>query len=624
MTPATSAAAFLARYGALFEHSLWVVERAAARAPFADLHAGLMAVVHDASPDEQLALIRAHPELAGKAALDRTLTDASAAEQASAGLDRLTPQEYERFHALNAAYGAKFGFPFIVCVRLTDKAGILAAMQARLDNDRPTEIATAIQQIGEIVRLRLHDIGLAELEARVAQDLGYLNYPEPDWLTPRPGVHDVVIVGGGQSGLGAAFALKLARIANILVIDENPAGYEGPWDTYARMQTLRTPKHLTAIDMGVPSLTFRAWYEAQHGAAAWDALGKIPRRTWMAYLRWYRRVLDLPVRNGAKLELIEPVDGIHTLHLADGSTIRARKVILATGIQGGGHWHTPDMVQALPRSRYAHTSEPIDYAALAGKRVAILGGGASAFDNASTALEAGVAAAEVFIRRKELPRINVIRFMESAGMIQRYPALSDADKYAVMASFWVRNQPPTTDMFERAAAHPGFDLHLGSPWLSVKETPDGVRVETPQGTHLFDFLVLSTGLVTDPALRPELARVQDRIARWGDRITAPAEIANPVIDAHPYLGPAFEFLPRTPDDARALHGLFAFNYSALISLGLSAAALSGLKHALPRLVSGVADQLFRDDEARMLADYAEYAELEFVAEWPRAVQKAAE
>jgi 2-oxo-4-hydroxy-4-carboxy-5-ureidoimidazoline decarboxylase len=146
---------FIARYGALFEHSPWVVQRASAMLPLPSLHAGLMKVVHDATPEEQLSLIRAHPELAGKAAVDGTLTDASAAEQASAGLDRLTPEEFERFHALNAAYNKKFGFPFIICVRLTNKAGILAAMEARLNNDRDTEIATAIEQIGEIVRLRL-------------------------------------------------------------------------------------------------------------------------------------------------------------------------------------------------------------------------------------------------------------------------------------------------------------------------------------------------------------------------------------------------------------------------------------------------------------------------------------
>jgi 2-oxo-4-hydroxy-4-carboxy-5-ureidoimidazoline decarboxylase len=140
---------------ALFEHSPWVEARADARPSSGDRHADLMAVMYDATPEEQLDLIRAHPELAGKAAVDGTLTEASAAEQASAGLDRLSQAEFDRFHALNAAYRDKFGFPFIICVRLTNKTGILAAMEHRLGNDRDAEIAEALAQIGEIVRLRL-------------------------------------------------------------------------------------------------------------------------------------------------------------------------------------------------------------------------------------------------------------------------------------------------------------------------------------------------------------------------------------------------------------------------------------------------------------------------------------
>jgi 2-oxo-4-hydroxy-4-carboxy-5-ureidoimidazoline decarboxylase len=135
-----------------------VEARADARPSSGDRHADLMAVLYDATPAEQLALIRAHPELAGKAAVDGTLTEASAAEQASAGLDRLTQAEYDRFHALNTAYRERFGFPFIICVRLTNKAGILAAMARRLGNDRDAEIAEALRQIGEIVRLRLETI----------------------------------------------------------------------------------------------------------------------------------------------------------------------------------------------------------------------------------------------------------------------------------------------------------------------------------------------------------------------------------------------------------------------------------------------------------------------------------
>lgn len=153
--PVLDDAAFVARYRELFEHSPWVVERAARRRPFQDVYRGLMQVVHDASPDDQVALIRAHPELAGKAAIDRTLTAASAAEQASAGLDRLSEDEFKRFHALNQAYRQRFGFPFVICVRLHDKAGILAALEQRLDASRDAEIATALAEIGKIVHLRL-------------------------------------------------------------------------------------------------------------------------------------------------------------------------------------------------------------------------------------------------------------------------------------------------------------------------------------------------------------------------------------------------------------------------------------------------------------------------------------
>ncbi|HMA52413.1 MAG TPA: 2-oxo-4-hydroxy-4-carboxy-5-ureidoimidazoline decarboxylase, partial [Magnetospirillaceae bacterium] len=111
-------AAFVGRFGFLFEHSPWIVELAWDRRPFADLeamHAALMGVVAEAPPESRLALLRAHPKLAEKVAM----TAESVAEQASAGLDRLSREEFELFHRLNDAYDQRFGFPFIICVRLT-------------------------------------------------------------------------------------------------------------------------------------------------------------------------------------------------------------------------------------------------------------------------------------------------------------------------------------------------------------------------------------------------------------------------------------------------------------------------------------------------------------------------
>jgi cation diffusion facilitator CzcD-associated flavoprotein CzcO len=465
---------------------------------------------------------------------------------------------------------------------------------------------------------------LTRLTAQVKHDLDCLDYPARNWVRPRThesglAVYDAVIIGGGQSGLAAAFGLMREKITNILVLDECPEGLEGPWESYARMVTLRTPKHLTALDFGMPNLTFRAYWEAQHGAEGWAALGKIPRPDWMRYLRWFRRTLDIPVRNDTRLDLIEPLEpGLFRLHVSGAAvtgtaTILARKVILATGIQGGGEWHTPSFIrEALPKSRYAHTSEAIDYAAMQGQRIGILGGGASAFDNAQWALGEGVASVDLFIRRAALPRINPIRYMENAGFLGHFADLDDATKYRAIDHFIKLNQPPTNDTFNRARAYPGFSLHLGAPWTEVHESDQGVVVTTPKGRHVFDFLVLSTGMLTDAKLRPELAALAPQIACWRDMYTPPEGQANRLVDDHPYLGADFSFTGLTPQGQAQLHGLFAFNYSALASLGLSASALSGMKFALPRLINGVARQLFTDDQDAIMAGYYDYADEEFL------------
>jgi 2-oxo-4-hydroxy-4-carboxy-5-ureidoimidazoline decarboxylase len=149
---------FASALGATFEHSPWVAEEAWSARPFTTveaLHAAMVAAVRRAGRETQLALLRAHPDLAGKAARAGTLTRASTAEQASAGLDRLTDDEYERFSRLNAAYRTRFGFPFIIAVRRHDKASILAAFEARLANSLDEEIERALAEVFDITRLRL-------------------------------------------------------------------------------------------------------------------------------------------------------------------------------------------------------------------------------------------------------------------------------------------------------------------------------------------------------------------------------------------------------------------------------------------------------------------------------------
>jgi len=145
--------AFVATYGPLFEHSPWVAEDAYEHGPYEDrraLYDGLVAAMYAAPEERQIALVRAHPELAGKVA-----TVDSEREQSSAGLDRLERDEYETLVSANAAYREKFGFPFVICVRDHDKDSILAAAQERVRNEPEAELRTALAEIARIAHHRL-------------------------------------------------------------------------------------------------------------------------------------------------------------------------------------------------------------------------------------------------------------------------------------------------------------------------------------------------------------------------------------------------------------------------------------------------------------------------------------
>ncbi|EDP66612.1 hypothetical protein BAL199_16163 [alpha proteobacterium BAL199] len=149
---------FTVAMNGVFEHAPWVVEAAAGHRPFAslaDLYTTLTGIVRDAPLEQRLTLVRGHPDLAGKAARAGDLTSDSTAEQASAGLDRLSDAEYAEFHRLNDAYHAKFGFPFIVCVRRHGKESILANFARRLENTPQAELDTALAEVLRIGALRL-------------------------------------------------------------------------------------------------------------------------------------------------------------------------------------------------------------------------------------------------------------------------------------------------------------------------------------------------------------------------------------------------------------------------------------------------------------------------------------
>ena len=152
---------FVSTFGAVYEHSPWVAEQAWRRRPFASLdalHAIMDEAVQSAGPTEQLDLIKAHPELAGRLALSGQLTAESHSEQAQAGLTSLSEALTRRMLELNRAYQRKFGFPFIICARLNNVSTILQAMDDRLAHAEDTEFQTALQEISKIAKLRLGDL----------------------------------------------------------------------------------------------------------------------------------------------------------------------------------------------------------------------------------------------------------------------------------------------------------------------------------------------------------------------------------------------------------------------------------------------------------------------------------
>jgi cation diffusion facilitator CzcD-associated flavoprotein CzcO len=446
---------------------------------------------------------------------------------------------------------------------------------------------------------------LNDLEAQVHRDLEYVDYPKHEWVIPRrhesgAPVRDVVIVGAGMSGLSVAFLLMRARVMNIVAIDRNEAGHEGPWLSYARMDELRTPKEMVGPDCGFPSLSFAAWYRAQHGVAAWRALTKAPREVWMDYLNWFRRVTALPVENGVALQTIEPLpDGtlaLHVLRRGVAETMYSRKVVLATGFCAAGGGIIPDMVrQALPPDRYAHSSDDIDFNHLRGKRVAVLGAGASAFDNAAVALESGAAKVALFARRSSVQKGNVKEAKEFSTLLRYYGDLDDARRWRLMRSATNDSPPPPPKSVARCTAHAGFSIQEGAHWSGLRMENDEIRFDSSGEACTFDFLILGTGFAVDMQLRPELAAFADDIALWRDAYTPPSEAADDTLARFPYLGPNFEFLEKQRGSMPALANIHDFGVAAIQSMGPVCVGLNGMKIGGPRVVNAITRDLFLAD-----------------------------
>jgi FAD-dependent urate hydroxylase len=457
--------------------------------------------------------------------------------------------------------------------------------------------------------------GLAELERDVRRDLDLIAHPRKPWLRPRhvrgaPAL-DVLVVGAGQGGLAAGFGLLRDRVDNILLVDRAPHGLEGPWVTYARMPTLRSAKDQTGPDLNVPSLTYQAWHEAQWGAADWQAMKLIPSGKWNDYLLWFRRSVGLPVRNDVAVTAILPNrtdDDLPCLAatLSTGETLQARKIVLATGQDGIGTWWMPDFIASLPESFRAHAADAIDFTHLADKTVAVLGAGASAFDNAAEALEHGAAAVHLFCRRAEPMLVQPYRWLTFAGFMKHLGDVPDEWRWRFMQYILGLREGFPPDTWARVAAFDNFTMHLGRPWTGARVVDSRVLLDTSKGPFTADFLICGTGIDNDARLRPELAACADNIATWADRYTPPDNERNDRLARFPYLDADFAFTERAPGRTPWIADLHLFGFGTTMSFGPAGSSINAMTIATPKLVAGVTRGLFRTDLAEHWRDLRAY------------------
>jgi len=468
-----------------------------------------------------------------------------------------------------------------------------------------TALLTQLQPARALAADSESPLATTDLASQTQRALRWAGPDPADWVRPRGAAdHNVVIVGAGQSGLAIAYGLKRKGVGRVDLIDRADPGQAGIWRTVARMHQLRTPKTIAGPEQGNPALGFRAWYETQYGAAAFDKLDRIPRLVWADYLDWFQQVSGAKVRYRTRLVEIEPAGDLLRLHLeSDGAqrTETTRKLVFANGYAGAGGPNVPAILRTLPAQALTHSATPFDYRTLSGKVVGVLGAGASAFDAAATALENGAKEVHLFSRRSFVD----YQAPASRAPVAATPApdrgfssvnellyeLPDPVRWRNHLQRRRRVASVPLDSLERAVAFKNFHLHLDSGWEQVAWSGKKVVVTVAGKTQRFDHVIAGTGYDIDLSAQPELARIVQSISLWRDRFEPGAGEEDAGGGRYPYLGAGFEFLPRQGADANYLRNIHCFNLAAQLSFGVPVGDVpSVVDH--PRLISAIARDLF--------------------------------
>ena len=448
---------------------------------------------------------------------------------------------------------------------------------------------------------------LVDLEKEVYKEFAFINFPgvpfgsapvgEPSQKQPKI---DVAIIGAGMNGLAAAAALYQEGIYNIQLFDQAPEGLEGPWVTYAKMETLRTDKNEIGPALNIPSLTFQAWFTAQFGDVKFAEMDQIPTEMWQQYLNWYRKILELPVENECKLIDLFFDDDSSCLNLkfernGEILTVLAQRVVLATGRAGVGGVNIPKFAAGLPEKSYAHTSSLNSYTFLESKRVAIIGAGASAFDAAAAALCAGAEKVTLLMRKSKIIHQNLIASFHEQCFAKAYFFMPDMWKLEMMGKILMSSVPPPEKSVKKVVDALNFDLKAGFEVQKCYFQRDEIYLLSSQDRLVADFLILATGFKVSLKCQPELSKIVDDICCWSNKFEVDSQLGE-----YPYLGKNLEFLPlvidSSEDSLSYVNRIYCFNHAATLSHGAICRDITHLSKGAQRLAEGIAASFVKDQQ----------------------------
>jgi FAD-dependent urate hydroxylase len=427
---------------------------------------------------------------------------------------------------------------------------------------------------------------LPELNSAITDHLqDWRFYSVQSWVKPRKTaeevpIHDVLIVGAGQSGLALAYSLKLRGIRRLIVLDAQRSDRPGPWSSFARMRSLRSPKAVPGPECFNPMLTFKAWYCAKYSRAEYEQFRTIPVTAWCDYLAWYRAVLGIDTLSETNVTGIEWDADERCLRVtADScgvsSTFFARKVCLATGMDSAGRWAPPDsLVASLPREAYFGAWESIPAGELSGRDVAVVGAGASGFDNASFAVEAQCKSVTIFARRPFPSRdiyLDLWRGRDDAqtcpedgdttpadlldAVVAHHGSIQEEARIRLLRALFRNGRTPSTTKYLSELSHlAAISVLEDHPVekMSYCDKEGRIRINARGREFYFDRVIFATGVQAGLQHRPELAAFCDEIMTWEDHGNA-GEALLYGLGRYPKLSTNYQLQSVNKDDSELQH-----------------------------------------------------------------------